>query len=215
MVLNEWEGVNPLDLMPSRLSFGKPHVFGNARLADANSTNSLRGQTNIQRYAGLLAQEQFFDVPLALDFTLSVSDPKPLRVGGVIPSPAEQLESIYYGQRTDQGFNLLGTTVALPRFLGSIVRTHMSADLVYRYRNEDPGFRRDFDGWLLNQLHPGYSALIDSEVPPSGLDTPDFNNPIPGDNGMAPGALRGHFPPVYNIISTEDDRGWFFEESET
>jgi hypothetical protein len=161
-----------LDFLPVRPSFNRG--FGllqqtaradeaNQRMADPNTAGDM--------LAGLYYRDNRLDVPLPFGFSLPVGNwlfdlnpDEPLRVGGVRPLWDEQLRSVYYGQRTDAGSGPTDYEVALPPWAGGLLRTHTSADLVFKYRNTPPGSARDIIGTQLGIIHPGYPSLIDSET---------------------------------------------------
>jgi hypothetical protein len=167
------EGENPLALLPVRPTINRGFgIMQQPEVADQAMRRSDPEASDLTRYSAFLAAETMWEIPLPFGFTIPVwsHGPTDLRVGGETPSWAEQLESVYYGQRTDTGFNFFGFVLALPEWAGGLLRTHESATLVYLYRNAS-GFQRDIAGMKLDFIHPGYTALIDAEFSPIRLNT--------------------------------------------
>jgi len=161
-----------LQFLPVRPSFNR----GFGLLQQTQRANEAMQRAAEPETLGQAAAQDFYrdnslDVPLPFGFSLPVGNwlfglnpDEPLRVGGVRPGWPEQLRSVYYGQRTDAGSGPTDYEVSLPTWAGGILRTHTSADLVFKYRNMNPGLARDAIGVALDAIHPGYTTAINNEV---------------------------------------------------
>jgi len=162
------EGEDPLLLLPVRPTLNRGFgILQQPQLADQAQRRTDPHRSDLTQLSAELAAETMWEFPLPFGFTIPIwsHPPADLRVGGETPGWREQLESVYYGQRTDRGFNLFGLHVALPGWAGGLIRTHESASLAFTYRNAT-GIQRALAGVKLDALHPGYTNLIDSETPP-------------------------------------------------
>jgi len=161
-------GEDLMRLMPDRPSLNRGFGLLQQGSRADRAAQDLRPSTPAQWYAAELQRATMWSIPLPGGFSVPLPltdiEPVPLRVGGQRPTVAEQLESMYFGQRTDTGFNLFGANIRLPQWLGGTVLTHQSAELVFQYRNLPPGLSRDLVRMRLELIHPGHARAIDSET---------------------------------------------------